>query len=94
MRGFLKEKQLELLCQVEGRAQAKGQDIWKVRGCWAGLEGGVWALCDRECVRLVAVTPAHSRVHSRYSVHGELRKEQDQGGIWDAWASSTQPVVP
>lgn len=39
-----------LLYQVEGRAPAKGQDIWKVRGCWVGLEGGVWALCDRMCL--------------------------------------------
>lgn len=39
--GAFEEKHLGLLCQVEGRALAKEQDIWKVRGCWAGLEDGL-----------------------------------------------------
>lgn len=79
-KGALAEKHLGLLWQVEGRVQAKGQDIWKVRGCWAGLEEGLWASCCRECVWFMPVAPAQGRVRSRYSVDAELITEQGLGG--------------
>lgn len=45
-----------------------------------GLEGGVWSLRGREYVWFMPVTPAQGWVHSKYSVDGELRKEQIEGG--------------
>lgn len=75
---------LGLRCQVEGRAQAKGQGIWTVRGCRAGLEDGLWASCGRECVWFMPETPALGRVHSGYSVAAEPIREQGPGGSGDA----------
>lgn len=46
-----------LMCQVEGRAQARRGDTREARGCRVGLEGGVWAPRGRDRVWFVAVPP-------------------------------------
>ena len=73
---FLDEKQL--VGRVEGNTQAKGQDIWKVRG-WC-----VWVGPGRDWVWFMAVILAQGT--SKSSVDGELRK-QDRGGGWDSRAA-------
>ena len=75
-RVFLNEKQL--VGRVEGNTQAKGQDIWKVRG-WC-----VWVGPGRDGVWFMAVILAQGT--SKCSVDGELRK-QGRGGRWDSWAA-------
>lgn len=79
-RVFLDEKQL--VGRVEGHTQAKGQDIWKVRG-WC-----VWAEQGRDWVWFMAVILAQGT--NKCSVDGELRK-QGRGGGWDSWAALHGP---
>lgn len=46
-----------------------------------GLEGGVWSLRGREYAWFMPVTPSQGWAHSKYSVDGELRKEQIEEGV-------------
>lgn len=77
-----------------GKGSGKGTGHWESKRLPRGLESGVWAPCGRNRVWFVAVTPAQDQVDRRCSIDGELRKEQDQGGVGMPGPAARGPWLP